>query len=117
MRNHESLKAFQLADLLALAVYKATATFPKDERFGLTAQLRKAAVSCVSNIVEGAARNTEADFLHFLDMAIGSGREVEYQLSLAQRLGFLSSEAIKSQSREVCMVLSGLIQSLRSPRA
>ena len=116
MRNHESLKAFQLADQLALVVYKATAAFPKDERFGLTAQLRKAAVSCVSNIVEGAARNTEADFLHFLDMAIGSAREVEYQLSLAYRFGFLPSDALKPQSLEVCMVLTGLIQSLRPPR-
>ena len=116
MRNHQSLKAFQLADQLTMRVYRATAEFPKEERYGLASQLRRAAVSCVSNIVEGSARHSEPDFLRFLDMAIGSAREVEYQISLAERLGFLSSEEIGLKAREVCMVLTGLIQSLRSPQ-
>ena len=93
MRDHQKLKAFALADRLALAVYQHTADFPREEIFGLTAQLRRAAVSVPSNIVEGCARHSEADYLHFLDISYASRREVEYQLSLAVRLGYLATDA------------------------
>ena len=86
MRDHRKLRAFELADDLVLAIYSATKTFPQDEMFGLTSQLRRASVSIASNIVEGSARNSEADFLRFLDMAFGSIREVEYQLTIASGL-------------------------------
>lgn len=118
MRDHTKLRAFELADRLALEAYKATRQFPKEELFGLTSQLRRAAVSTASNIVEGCARNSEADFLHFLDIAYGSAREVEYQLSIAARLGYLSAASqttLASQSVETCKVLNGLIRSLRKP--
>ena len=85
MRDHRRLKAFELADDLVLAIYKLTSSFPKDESFGLTSQLRRAAVSIATNIVEGCARSSEKDLLRFLDIAYGSAREVEYQLSLAHR--------------------------------
>jgi len=117
MRDHTKLRAFELADELALAVYEATRAFPKDEQFGLTSQMRRAAVSCASNIVEGCARNSESDYLRFLDMAYGSVREVEYQASLAHRLGYLSTEAyasLRDHCVEASKVLSGLIRSLRS---
>jgi four helix bundle protein len=78
MRDHTKLRAFDLADALALAVYKATANFPREEMFGLTSQLRRAAISIASNIVEGCARFSEAEYVHFLDMAYGSAREVEF---------------------------------------
>jgi four helix bundle protein len=81
-----------LADELAINVYKATAGFPREEIFGLTSQLRRAAVSIASNIVEGSARFSEAEYVHFLNMAYGSAREVEYQISLAHRLGYLSED-------------------------
>jgi four helix bundle protein len=85
MRDPHKLSAFQLADQLVVAVYKHTANMPPDERFGLTMQIRRAAVSIPSNIVEGCSRNSESEYLRFLDIALGSACELEYQLSLALR--------------------------------
>lgn len=116
MRDHTKLRAFELADELALAVYKATRRFPKEELFGLTSQMRRAAVSIASNIVEGCARNSQADYLHFLDMAYGSARELEYQASLAYRLAYLTADgyaALRAACEETSKVLGGLIRSLR----
>ena len=116
MRDHRKLRAFELADQLALAVYQTTKTFPRDEIFGMTAQMRRAAISVPSNIVEGCARNSNADFLRFLDIAFGSGRELEYQLSLATRLGYIDpgeSQQLDAIVNELMKVLSGLIKSLR----
>jgi len=117
MRDHRKLQAFQLADELALRVYGATKSFPREETFGLTSQLRRAAVSVASNIVEGCARSSEADYLRFLDLAYGSAKEVEYQLSLAHRLGYLSDsvyEELCQASGATARTLNALINSLRT---
>jgi four helix bundle protein len=116
MRDHRKLKAFQLADELAVIVYQATRSFPREELFGLQAQMRRAAVSAASNIVEGCARRTQADYVHFLDMAFGSFRELEYQVSLAHRLGDLKKDAhelLHAKRVETSKVLAALIRSLR----
>jgi len=116
MRDHRKLRAFDLADDLVLSIYQATKDFPREEQFGLTSQMRRAAVSIVSNIVEGCARNSEADFLHFLDMAYGSARELEYQMALAQKLGFMEdshSRKVSAKCEETSKVICGLIRSLR----
>lgn len=116
MRDHFKLRAFELADQLALEIYRSTSAFPTDERFGLTSQLRRAAVSVASNIVEGCARESLQEYLRFLDIAYGSAREVEYQVSLATRLGFLQApvaERLAALSTETCKVLNGLVRSLR----
>jgi len=116
MRDHTKLRAFELADELALSIYHATANFPKHEQFGLTNQLRRAAVSVPSNIVEGCARHSEADYLRFLDIAYGSVREVEYQLSLAYRLECMSKDRFdhtNAKAQETSKVLGGLIRALR----
>jgi four helix bundle protein len=113
MRDHRKLRAFELADQLPLSVYASTRDFPRDEMFGLVTQMRRAAVSAASNIVEGCARNSLANYLRFLDMAYGSMREVEYQISLASRLGYLKDDGISSLATETSRVLNGLIRSLR----
>jgi four helix bundle protein len=116
MRDHTKLRAFELADRLALAVYRHTRAFPREELFGLTSQLRRGAVSVPSNIVEGCARNSEADYLRFLDIAYASTREVEYQLSLAARLGYLQPEHHQELSAlciETGKVIAGLLRALR----
>ena len=116
MRIHTKLRAFQLADTLVVSVYTATKDFPKEEMFGLTSQMRRAAVSIPSNIVEGCAMNTEKEYLRFLDVAYGSSRELDYQVSLARKLGFLPDEDfrnLKAKSEETCKVMNGLIRSFR----
>jgi four helix bundle protein len=116
MRDHTKLRAFELADQLAVDVYRATLAFPREEMFGLTSQLRRAAVSVASNIVEGCARYSKSDYVRFPDMAYGSAREVEYQLSLACRLRYLSQEdhaSLHALSAETSKVLNGLLRALR----
>ena len=116
MRDHRKLRAFELADQLALGVYQQTAAFPKQEQFGLTSQMRRAAVSVASDIVEGCARQSEPDYLRFLDMAYAFARELEYQISLASRLEFLDQPGYKALgdiSDETCRVIRGLIRALR----
>jgi four helix bundle protein len=119
MRNYAELKAFQLSDALVLLIYRATEKFPKQEMFGLTNQLRRAAIFTVSNIVEGASRYLEVDFLRFLDMAYGSVCEVEYQVSLAFRLGYIEESQYRILSEkcsETAKVLNGVICSFRNKK-
>jgi len=117
MRDHKKLRAFELADQLALLIYKVTASFPREEQFGLTSQMRRAAVSVPSNIAEGCARGSSADYLRFLDIAFGSLRELEYQATLANRLGYISDyEPLEALTTETSKVLAALIRSLRTPK-
>jgi four helix bundle protein len=118
MRDHRNLRAFQLADELVLLVYRETVGFPKEEMFGLTSQVRRAAVSVASNIAEGCGRGSDVDFLRFLDMANGSLRELQYQISLAHRLGYLPDGSTLIHDNSVLFetgrVLHGLIRSKRA---
>jgi four helix bundle protein len=97
-------------------VYRVTTGFPKEELFDLASQLRWAAVSVPSNIVEGCARDSEVDYLRFLNIAFGSLRELHYQLDLSKRLGFLPEEdssLLEPTVVEAEKVLNGLIRALR----
>jgi four helix bundle protein len=116
MRDHTKLRAFELADELVVLIYRVTAGFPKEEMYGLISQIRRAAISVPSNIVEGCARDSQADYLRFLNIAFGSLRELHYQLDLSKRLGFLSNEdisLIEPKVIETEKVLNGLIRSLK----
>jgi four helix bundle protein len=117
MRDHRKLEAFSLAHKAALSTYKATRTFPKEEQFGLTAQMRRAAISVASNIVEGSARESKADYARFVDIAYGSAKELEYQVELARDLGYLDNMQFVPLS-DLCsrsaQVLNALVRALRS---
>ena len=117
MRDHRKLQAFLLADELVMAVYGATRSFPDEELFGLTSQIRRAVVSAGSNIVEGCSRTSERDFLRFLEIAHGSLREAGYQLSIAFRLHYLEETEYLRLDRmyeECSRTLAGLINKIRN---
>jgi len=107
-----------LADDLVMRVYDATRGFPREEMFRVTSQMRRAAYSVPCNIVEGCGRNTEKDFLRFLDNSSGSLRELGYLIGLSRRLGYLRADLaddLESRHNEASRALAGLIASLRSP--
>jgi four helix bundle protein len=116
MRDHTKLRAFELADEVALLVYRITAGYPKEEMYGLTSQMRRAAVSVPSNIVEGCARESQAEYLRFLTIAFGSLRELHYQMGLSTQLGFLNDQnlsLIQPKIIEAEKVLNALIKKMR----
>ncbi len=115
--KYQDLIAWQKARTFASEIYRATEQFPKAEIYGLTSQVRRAAVSVASNIAEGQGRLTKGEFCHFLGQARGSLLELETQLSIALDLHFLGEEQfrkLEALSSEVQKLLNGLIQSMRS---
>ncbi len=116
MRDHTKLRAFKLADELALLIYRVTKNFPKEEMYGLTSQMRRAAVSVPSNIVEGCARESQSEYFRFLEIAFGSLRELHYQFGLSKRLGYSDKHddsSCQSKMVEAEKVLGALLRSMR----
>ena len=112
-RKHHTLKAWQEAMQLVKEVYAVTASFPREESYGLTSQIRRAAVSIPSNIAEGAARTGTKEFLRFLSIARGSVSELETQIILAKELNFMkSNEELLEKINGVFGLLGGLMNSL-----
>jgi four helix bundle protein len=101
MHNFKNLKVWEKSMALAASVYKLMAAMPPEEKYGLTSQIKRCAISIPSNIAEGAGRNTNADFARFLDISNGSSNELETQLLLAQRLNFLDTNAVLPISNEL----------------
>lgn len=119
IKNYKDLIVWQKSRLLVKEIYKITKNFPEDEKFGLTSQVRRAAISIVSNIAEGHSRNSTKDYIRFVSMAIGSISEVEAQLIVASDLKFIeykSNEHIFALINEIQKMLHSLRNSLK-PKA
>lgn len=115
-RPHKKLLLWQESVELVTFIYKTTSRFPKTEEFGLKSQLRRASVSVPSNISEGLTRWTNADKIHFLNIADGSLSEIDTQLEISLRLNFIDLESFESAEKKIVTVeklLSGLIRSLK----
>ena len=116
MRDFRKIEAWQLADDLAVAVYEATKSFPKEELYGVTSQIRRSATSVAANIVEGASRESAKDYAHFLQIARGSLAETQYFIHLARRLRYLSeadADQLEQMARRVFGCLHGLATAVR----
>ncbi len=118
MPDFEKLLAWQRAHQLVLHVYDLTNTWPVAEKFCLTPQIRRAAISIAANIAEGAAKHGAKEFRRYLDIALGSRSEVKYMIRLAADLGYIeiaSSISLASECDEVGRLLWGLYRSIKPP--
>jgi four helix bundle protein len=114
-RTFEDLIVWQKAHALVLSVYSLTSDFPRDEKFGLTSQLRRAAVSVPANIAEGFRRRGRTDKARLMNVAEGSLEEARYHLKLAADLGYVSSDSLGQDVAEVGRLLGAYARSLRLP--
>lgn len=117
MKDFRQLKVWEKSHQLALAVYKETKKFPKEELYGLTSQIRRASMSIPTNIAEGCGRNTDKDFARFIQISMGSASETEYQLILARDLEFLpidTYEKLHNDVEEIKRMLASLLKTLRA---
>jgi len=116
MRDFRSLKVWEKSHAFALAVYRACESFPRTEQYGLTSQLQRAALSIPTNIAEGCGYDSDAQFVRFLDMALGSASECEYLLLFARELGYVDPAtytALHAAVVEIKRMLTGLLKTLR----
>jgi len=119
LKNYKELKVWQKAYQLCLEVYKITKGFPREERYGLTSQIRRAAVSVPSNIAEGYGRKTTPEYIRSLYIAYGSNCELDTQISLSGDLGYMRAqekEMLQRSIGEVERMLKALIKSLENKR-
>ncbi len=112
VQSYRDLRVWKTAVELTLEIYQITESFPQSERFGLTSQLRRAAVSIASNIAEGHARSTVGEYRNFLSVARGSAIEIEVQLFLAERIGYVQSPLLV-KARGYCESISRMITNLK----
>ena len=117
MQDFRNLKVWEKAHALTLDVYKSSKTFPREETYGLTNQMRRASASIGANIAEGACRGGDLDFARFLQIATGSASELEYHLLLAhdlEILKILDFDRLSSKTTEVKRMLASLMKKLRA---
>ena len=120
MRNFRDLRVWDEAHRLILSVYTVTQVFPKEERFGLTSQLRRASASIAANLAEGCGRRSEGEMARFIQIAMGSGSELSYHLLLAKDLTYLPEDRfseLNSHVERVMKMLSALAGKLKAARA
>jgi len=119
LKNFRDLKVWSQSHQLTLALYEITATFPDDERYGLTSQIRRSGASIPANIAEGCGRDGDAELARFLQIAMGSASELEYHLLLAQDLHFLDNEKynqLAPRVTEIKKMLASFIRKLKTNR-
>lgn len=117
MKSHKDLDVWKLSIELVTKVYKITQEFPEEEKYGLTSQIRRAAVSVPSNIAEGAARGSDKDFVRFLYFSLGSIMELETQFIIAKNLKYINNntfEEVDSEIERIGKMLNGLIKYLKN---
>jgi four helix bundle protein len=119
MKDFRNLQIWERAHQLTLTVYKMTANFPTEERFGLTNQIRRCSASIGANIAEGCGKRGNGEFQRFLQIASGSASELDYHLLLARDLGFLRDEAYKKMLQDLSQLrrmLTSLLQKVETER-
>ena len=109
MHNFRELRIWQRSIDLAEAIYKITADFPKEEKYGLISQLRRCCVSVPSNISEGAGRSTNKQFKYFLEISMGSCNELQTQLELSFRFNFISKEILDKLNDEILQIFKMIL--------
>lgn len=117
MKTHKDLDVWNLSIELVTAIYKITQKFPEEEKYGLTAQIRRAAVSIPSNIAEGAARGSDKEFIRFLYFSMGSTMELETQFIISKNLSYLNEETfnkINTELNSIGKMINGLIKHLKN---
>jgi four helix bundle protein len=117
MKDYRNLKVWEKGHQVVLDVYKITLRFPKDELYGLTNQIRRAAASIPANIAEGCGRGSNTDFNHFLKIAMGSASELDYHLFLANDLGFMDKSnytELAAKVDEIKRMLASLISKIKA---
>ncbi len=115
-RDYRKLKVFSLADELVSEVYVATRRFPPEERIGLQAQVRKAAVAVPSSIIAGCERSSESEYVHYSAVAMASASETRYLLQLASRLGYLAEESCRDLEERYSRLIGGLYKLIQAVR-
>jgi four helix bundle protein len=119
MKDFRDLKVWRKAHLLTLAIYKATRSFPREETYGITSQMRRSAASIAANIAEGCGKRGNAEFQRFLGIAAGSASELEYHVLLAHDLGLLNDlgfRELDTAAVEVKRMLAALIRKVEAER-
>ncbi len=119
MKDFRELKVWEKAHRLTLGVYKASQSFPRDETYGLTSQIRRSSISVSANIAEGCGRDGDAELGRFLQIAMGSASELDYHLLLARDLNLLSRsdyEQLATEVGEVKRMLTSFVQKLKADR-
>ena len=117
MKDFRKLSVWEKSHKLTLLIYKSTSFYPKEELYGLTSQMRRAASSIPTNIAEGCGRNTQPQFARFLNIAFGSASELEYQLILSKDLEFIKAHNFKELLKnvtEIKRMLSSLLQKVQA---
>jgi four helix bundle protein len=117
MHNYKELETWKASLAICTPIYRLTKSFPDDEKFGLVSQIRRATVSVPSNIAEGSSRNSDKDFVRFLEYSLGSCREIETQILIAKDLEYANSESVAIILKElyrIMVMINNFIKKLRS---